>query len=556
MSTARAGESRVFVPADNSGGGAQRSLAKLAGSPEDVDTMAQRRLSLSIKLIVVSTLLLAIVVSLFGVMNTMQSRRIIDEDAARLRAKISESLRAAGLAQLQLLAEATRIALVQSDYTTLQTMVRNAAKGDDRVVALAVLDKEGKVLAHSDPAKAGGEAKDALRAALAATAPTAKDEASVDGTKAMTFAAPVELQGQRLWTVFLAFTLKPLEAELAQAEKHKTEVIASSVRSTIFVGLLAVLVGVLFTVFQGLSLSRPLQALARQADQIAGGDLQARVDIRSQDEIGLVGERFNYMAEQMLVLVQETMAKATMEKELEVASTIQATLVPDSSLVQLSGIRLAGIFKPTTHCGGDWWSYFKVNGDRTLILVGDVTGHGVGSAMITAAAQGSTSTMIAATGGAIELKQLLRTMNTAIHATARGKFVMTCFASLYDPATGVLQYANAGHNFPYHFDRDAKKLSPLVVRGNRLGDLVGSDYEVKELKLRQGDGLFWYTDGVVECEDIRGEEFGEKRFRELLQQQADVQPDHALQAIMGSVTAFSGGVPQKDDITVVVAKVA
>jgi sigma-B regulation protein RsbU (phosphoserine phosphatase) len=517
--------------------------------------MAKRRVNLSVKLIIVSTLLLAVVVSLFGVMNTMQSRRIIDEDAQRLAARISESLRAAGQAQLQLLVETSRIALVQSDYTTLQTTVRNAAKEDNRVVEIAVLDKTGKVLVHSNPARAGGEAKDALREALAATAPTTKNEAMVSGTKAMTFAAPVEIQGQRLYAVFLAFTLKPLEAELEQTEKHKREVIASSVRSTIFIGLLAVLVGALFTVFQGLSLSRPLQQLARQADQIAGGDLQARVDIKSGDEIGLLGERFNYMAEQMLVLVQETMAKATMEKELEVASTIQATLVPDSSLVSLSGLKLAGLFKPTTHCGGDWWNYFRVQGEKTLVLVGDVTGHGVGSAMITAAAQGSTSTMIAATGGAIDLKQLLRNMNTAIHATARGKFVMTCFASLYDPTTGTLQYANAGHNFPYHFEKDAKKLSPLVVRGNRLGDLVGSDYEVKELQLKPGDALFWYTDGVIECEDIRGEEYGEKRFRELLQKQADAQPDLALSAIMSSVTAFAGGVPQKDDITVVVARV-
>jgi sigma-B regulation protein RsbU (phosphoserine phosphatase) len=519
--------------------------------------MAKRGISLSIKLIIVSTLLLAVVISLFGVMNTVQSRKIIDESTTRLQTKISESLRVAGQAQLQLLAEATRIALVQSDYTTLQTVVRNAGRSDERVVAIAVLDKNGTVLAHSAENRNRGQAKEgALREALAAKEMVVTSEALVDGVKAMTFAAPVEVGGQRLCTVFLAFTLKPVAAEIAQAEKHKSEVIASSVRWTLVVGLLAVLIGALLTVFQGLSLSRPLLKLARQADQIAGGDLQARVDIKSHDEIGLLGERFNYMAEQMLVLVQETMAKATMEKELEVASTIQATLVPDRALVELSGIKIAGIFKPATHCGGDWWSYYQLQGDKTLILVGDVTGHGVGSAMITAAAQGATSTMMAVTAGQIELRRLLRAMNAAIHATARGKFVMTCFASLYDPATRTLQYANAGHNFPYHYEREAKKLSSLVVRGNRLGDLVGSDYEVKELQVRPGDAVVWYTDGVVECEDIRGEEYGEKRFRDLIGKHAEMAPDAALQSVMTSVAGFAGGVPQKDDITVVIGKIA
>ena len=89
----------------------------------------------------------------------------------------------------------------------------------------------------------------------------------------------------------------------------------------------------MLAIFQGLSISKPLKQLAWKADQIARGDLDARVEVNSGDEIGLLGENFNFMADQIAILLQQTAEKAKIEQELEVAKAIQETLVPSDAPV-------------------------------------------------------------------------------------------------------------------------------------------------------------------------------------------------------------------------------
>jgi serine phosphatase RsbU (regulator of sigma subunit) len=518
--------------------------------------LARRGVSISVKLISGSAGLLVLVMGLFGAMNTVSSQRIIDDSTKRLQEKISEQIKVSGSGQLRLLAETTRIAVVQSDFTTLQSTIHNIGRHDENVTAVAVVDKSGMVLAHSDSNRVGKKAEGLLQRSLGAKNLTIEPATQVAGQKSMVFMAPVTHEGTQFCSVLLAYSLKPLQAELEKSEKRKKKEMGAAIRNILVVGLLAMLLGVVLTIFQGLRITRPIQNLAEQADRIASGDLEARVEIRSNDEIGVLGERFNFMVDQVLVLLRETVEKASMQKELEVASAIQATLVPDSSVVDLPGITLAGYFKTASQCGGDWWSYFTLADGRTLVLIGDVTGHGVAPAMITAAAKGSVSSTMAITKGHLELQSLLKAMNTAIHDAARGKFVMTCFASIYDPQSRTLTYANAGHNFPYLYQAEPKKLASLVVRGNRLGDVSESTFEIKQIQVQPNDVLVWYTDGIVECEDVRGEEFGERRFRSLIKQHVTRPPNQARDGIVERANEFFGQVPQKDDITLVIAKIS
>jgi len=516
--------------------------------------MAKRSLSIRFKLIIVSTLLLMVVIALFGTMNSMQSRRIIDDFSKRLQQKTSESLRLSGTIQLELLTETARVAFIQRDYSTLQATIRNVARQDREVTAVAAVDNDRTILAHHDPSRVGKKADGLLATRLETTKVQVMPSVQVYGERSMAFAVAVKQDSVKLGTLFLAYSLAPLDLELKTSNTKKRREIRASIRNTLIVGLLAVLIGMVLTIFQGIQLSRPLLALARQVDRIAKGDLEARVSVSARDEVGVLGERFNYMAEQMTLLMRETSAKATLEKELELASTVQATLVPDASVAELTGVMVAGYFKPATECGGDWWGYYRLANDRTLLMIGDVTGHGVGAAMITAAAQGAVTTNIEITDGNVSLPVLLRAMDAAIHSTAKGRFLMTCFASLYDAATRTLHFANAGHNFPYIYDSKTRNLATLVIRGNRLGESSGSTYEVGEVKVNPQDAIFWYTDGIIECENIRAEEYGERRFRAEILQHADLPPDLALNLIIGGASQFYGQAPQKDDITVVVGK--
>jgi serine phosphatase RsbU (regulator of sigma subunit) len=134
---------------------------------------------------------------------------------------------------------------------------------------------------------------------------------------------------------------------------------------------------------------------------------------------------------------------------------------------------------------------------------------------------------------------------------------MTCFASIIDPARRTITYANAGHNFPYLYRAgDGRgEFGSLMIRGNRLGDDRDSRYEAKTTELVPGDVLIWYTDGIVECENQAGEEYGEKRFRASVRRAAALDAGDMRDAIVGDAISYFGDTPRKDDMTMIVGRI-
>ncbi len=346
--------------------------------------------------------------------------------------------------------------------------------------------------------------------------------------------------------------LKALDTELTNELAFKKRELDVSLRNVVVLGLLAVILGVLLNVVQSIKITQPIKDLSEKATQIADGDLDARVRVNSRDEIGQLGTRFNHMADQVVSLMQQAKYRVVVEKELEVVSAVQSSLVPESAEVNLDSVSLAALFQPAAQCGGDWWDYYRLDEDRLLVIIGDVTGHGAASAMITAAAKGAATATRELNGAALELPALLRAMNATIHAVGKGRFLMTCFASIYDAKTRTLEYANAGHVFPYlHQDG---KLRPLVARGNRLGEERRSDFEVATASIEPNATIVWYTDGIVESEDSDGEKYGDRRFRKRIEMYAELSATHARNALMARAFEFFGRVAPKDDITMVIGR--
>ncbi|MBS1118341.1 MAG: hypothetical protein H6Q90_569 [Deltaproteobacteria bacterium] len=357
--------------------------------------------------------------------------------------------------------------------------------------------------------------------------------------------------------VVLGYDLAPIEWFAVVADEEKA---AASKRAVLYsggVGALFVVIGTVLAILQGLSISRPIKQLAWRADQIARGDLGARVEITSRDEIGLLGQNFNFMADQISILLEHTAEKARIEQELEVARAIQETLVPTSDPVDQGVLKFAGYYQPAAQTGGDWWTWSKLVDHKILVVIGDVTGHGVPSAMITAAAKAACDVARHVHHDDVTVSRLLEIMNHAIFESAQRRFVMTCFASIVDTRARTITYANAGHNFPYLFRvTDGKgDFGSLMIRGNRLGDDPTSKYEAKTTELAAGDVLVWYTDGIVECENASGEEYGEKRFRASVRRAAALDPGEMRDAIVADATGFFGAMPRKDDITMIVGRI-
>jgi sigma-B regulation protein RsbU (phosphoserine phosphatase) len=512
------------------------------------------RMGIAGRLIITSTLLLVLVVSAFGWVAAGQSRRLIDHAARRQQARLVEWLDRAGRAQVLFLAETARIAIVQSDYTTLQETIENVARRDDLMLLVTVVDSSGTVLADSQASQVGRRADATVEPLVQGRELRVVPAVRVRGQQAMIFTAPIVHAGSVLGHVAFASSRAPLQAEMERAQQLKQIELKATLAKTLGMGLLSVLVGAVLTILQGVRISRPIREVARKADQIARGDLQARALVNSQDEIGLMADRFNFMAEQVSVLMNEALHKAAMEKELELASAVQATLVPSSPMIKRQGISLAGYFKPATRCAGDWWTYYDLSHGRLMVIIGDVTGHGAASAMVTAVAKGTASTVNRQSGGNPDLAELMLAMNAAIHDISRGQFVMTCFVTIFDPRTYTLEFANAGHHFPMLYRAGTGEIEGLVSRGSRLGDLAEAHFALERVQVAPEDVLVWYTDGVIECQNAAGTVYGERRFRAVIREHAAQPAERVRDATVQESSRFCGTAAAQDDVTVVVGK--
>ena len=587
--------------------------------------MARRGVSLSVKMIVTTTMLIVVTVVGSGVLNVFNIRRVFDDATLERNKAFRAGRELLGEAGTPLFAQTVQGMLVDRgqdvaisklvELTLAQDTKDDKDGSKDYGLRVAfVLDPSRQLVAHciEDPAPkcvknpanehlpltaAPGVATTAFQQALAewkklpATGnglvrldvvdqslprPSGRGSETPDNdgsARYRVFAYPVVSRAissatagdaaadtppdDRLGYVVLGYDLAPIARFEAAAEKQKD---AASRRAAIYsgaVGALFALIGTVLAILQGLSISRPIKQLAWRADQIARGDLEARVEVKSNDEIGFLGENFNFMADQIAILLQQTAEKARIEQELEVAKAIQETLVPTPDPVDRDVLKFAGFYQPAAQTGGDWWTWSELPGNKILLVIGDVTGHGVPSAMITAAAKAACDVARHIHDADVTVTRLLEIMNHAIYESAQRRFVMTCFASIVDLKARTITYANAGHNFPYLFRQgDGKgEFGSLMIRGNRLGDDQTSRYEAKTTDLIPGDVLVWYTDGIVECENEAGEEYGEKRFRASVRRAAALDASEMRDAIITEAGTYFGDTSRKDDITMIVGRV-
>ena len=321
--------------------------------------MAQKRgASISLKLILTSIALVSAIVTFSSLSSTLNTRRYFDEAAQRLADAHTTALQQRGRVQTLTLVETARNALMQNDYSMLKDFVPAAAKNDPDVLAIYVVADTGIVAAHSDSRlseKPIAEVDPILGPRLSGVTQPLTEIVDVAPAgkapdKRFVFASPLLALGKKQGTLVVVYSLKSLESDLARIELEKKQSSQAHMFRAALLGLIFVILGAVVAIIQGLRITRPIKLLAFRADQIARGDLGTRVEVSSPDEIGLLANNFNDMADRLQVLLQETAAKATLEKELEVARAIQETLVPPADQLRLRAYsdRLVEILRDAT----------------------------------------------------------------------------------------------------------------------------------------------------------------------------------------------------------------
>ncbi len=327
-------------------------------------------------------------------------------------------------------------------------------------------------------------------------------------------------------------------------------------KSVIFFVLLISLT-VMISLLASNTMTQSLTSLFDATKKVSEGKFNFQVDVKSNDEVGSLAENFNLMAAEVSRLLSRTAENARMENELRTAKTVQETLFPEP-LAQLGPLQISGFYEPASECGGDWWHYSQL-GDKILLWIGDATGHGAPSALITAAAKSAASIIEWLNVGPAQAMELL---NGSIYECSRGQLMMTFFLASYDTTTGEVTYANASHEAPFLIRKSneplkRKDLIPLnEVNNPRLGQSRSTTYVESKIKLEPGDLMLFYTDGIPDIRNPKGESWGEREFVKAIinaNQDFPTATDSMLR-ISTAFQKFRQGSSLVDDVTFFIVK--
>jgi serine phosphatase RsbU (regulator of sigma subunit) len=261
----------------------------------------------------------------------------------------------------------------------------------------------------------------------------------------------------------------------------------------------------------------------------------------------------------LMLLALELADRVTMKRDLEIAREIQGWLMPDAS-PPVPGIDIAFATRPANTVAGDYYDVFFRScpvdyrsespasncEDRLLLAVADVAGKSVPAALLMATLQASLRTLAALPVSLVELAGRLNQYACAQNL-GRRRFT-TAFLAELQPATGELTYVNAGHNWPV-LRRSSGAIERLETGGLPLGIMSEARYQSGRVKLGSGDLLLIFTDGLIEAENGREEEYGEARMLGILPRFSGCSADAALKQLLMAVDGFVGSARQHDDIT-------
>ena len=294
-----------------------------------------------------------------------------------------------------------------------------------------------------------------------------------------------------------------------------------------------------------------IQKINHSLSQITGGDLNVTVDVRSNEEFASLSDDINMTVDTLKRYIDE--AAARIDKELEFARKIQHAALPSvfPPYPKRKDFSIYASMDTAKEVGGDFYDFYMLGEDKLAFLVADVSGKGIPAAMFMMTAK----TLIkgfAETG--LEVNEVFTQSNAKLCEGNEADMFVTAWMGILDLKTGVLSYANAGHNPPALRSRDGDYAFVRSRPNLILAGMDGVQYRKHELQLRPGDELYLYTDGVTEAQNLSNELFGEQRLLSSLNEAKGMSVEEICKKVKADVDIFAGAADQFDDITMLSIK--
>ena len=409
-----------------------------------------------------------------------------------------------------------------------------------------VIDQEGNYILHPDKARMMTLIDEKVGRMMLANRGTCVTE--VDGVKSRLYYRTVKHVG---WVMVI---VAPEDVILSKAQ-----VLNITILTLMLAGLIAIY---LFCRRQIKKTTLPLQRFARSAEEVALGNFSSTLpEANDYDEVQQLHDAFANMQTSLATYVDElqktTTQNASLERELKIAHDIQMAMLPQTLNARRSAppVDLFASLTPARDVGGDLYDYY-LRDNRLFFCVGDVSGKGMPAALMMAMMR---AFFRGETRRAERAADIMETINRTLSEEYTSGYFVTMFVGILDVTTGHLDYCNAGHEAPLLREKkgDDERASStfLPVKPNiPVGALTQWDYEGQQIQLQPGDMLFLYTDGLNEAKNIKGEQLGRKRVKEVADQYYDDSAQQLVEHMEEVVKQHAGDAKQSDDITLMAIK--
>ncbi|MCQ2428967.1 MAG: SpoIIE family protein phosphatase [Clostridia bacterium] len=334
---------------------------------------------------------------------------------------------------------------------------------------------------------------------------------------------------------------------LPEAEAMRTRSVAVTANTFMEILVFAVMFGLIYLLIKKVVVDQ-IMSVNQSLGRITAGDLDEVVNVRSSAEFSLLSDDINTTVDTLKQYIEE--ASARIDTELGFAESIQKSALPNvfPAFPKRKDFDIFALMNPANEVGGDFYDFYLTGTDTLHFLVADVSGKGIPAAMFMMRAKTELKSL---TEAQLPLCDVFTAGNNALcEGNDAGMFVTAWQGSL-DLQTGLLQYANAGHNPPlvrhaggrFEYLRDK---SGIVLAG-----LEDVKYKTQELTLSPGDVIYLYTDGVTEATNAQEVLYGEQRLLDALNSREFESMEDVCRFVREEVDAFVGDAPQFDDITMV-----
>ncbi|MBQ7497947.1 MAG: SpoIIE family protein phosphatase, partial [Selenomonas sp.] len=297
----------------------------------------------------------------------------------------------------------------------------------------------------------------------------------------------------------------------------------------------------------------PINVLTDGVKEIAAGNLDRKLSIKTGDELEILADSFNRMTEDLAAhmesLASTTAQKERIETELSVGTRIQAGMLPDGRrpYAHRRDFELAAMMRPAREVGGDFYDFFFLDERHLVLTVADVSDKGVPAALFMVIAKTLLKENLLFAGGPEHLGEVFVKTNNALIRSNKENMFVTVFCGVLDTVTGEFAYVNAGHNPPVL--RQQGKCRYLELAGYPvMGAVEDIPYSAERLNLQSGDAIFLYTDGVTEAMDAKLKLFGPQRLLQVLDTPGS-SAEEEIEGVYEAVREYAGEAAQSDDIT-------